>query len=1013
MASNISQDFVQAGRFINRRYVQIPRDQEELLNKDEAWYENLSHGPRRMVNVPPEVVKNFHKRQSANLAQRSSPVRQATSNAARPPPNPTPGEDNEESDEGTPVPGWIQTPTRRDSDQPSQRAEQTSPLRSPLLSPERAQPKRKAPPAYVGHAISSSAVQSEELELQPLEALSEEPGAPVNRPAVRAVATHSTRPRATPPSAQEQTIPSTLSGTGQSDEQQPLAKKQRRLDETTIRDKEPELREQSVISKASPKPLPMAPGRNQQSSATNTLTPLLITQAALEQSRQSSLSKAGSAWVVDRDSSSNFTPTWEGRRPAMATQREKLIQAPTSSLPLPGPQPAQAGQRRSTPNSTRQSLGPTRVSPNTRTPYEEFRAAYPDYQESANIFVNALLIVERLKRDWLLPEFLYDDFVRVFSTFYLQYISMSLVIKADQVLTAVQWYNDNVREMQYRQKVITKSNIHDMVKAHATEVHKVRNSIGASEHAVDEAAHEKLDEDLENEAEQDEQGVDAQESGEAELEEGASVLMRSPEFHIGSPGTMEVETTTAPVGSEASVMSQVEPANGEQPSYIVMASGSDIDGQSPFEEIDLGNRSKPCFSFAKVASESADQLVFDKKGKETSNLIQSGVRVDGAAGENEPGAPGAEVKHMGEDGMPRSRSRTSPEPSISSPGRELTGVTASIEDERPEDVNGLHQGARSSPGSFASQEDMQMEELYGDEDSEDDPETPIDSDQPRFSSESHRQPPEVVISEGMHRNGATPEVKATPGTGKSSAARQSARKPSTEVSTPIASETGSVSRKSLAPLLCSSRPPSRTRSTNNNGDGPVHQRPNPRPAKKAQDTFSILADSSDEEEDAFDPPAEELAVPRPWTAAYSLAAFKTQASSSDEKPNTVDAPVKMPMPLPRVAARSSPAIKPGTTSRISMAPVASTATAAASNQTEVAQRAATDHRRVVSRVSISSFSRTGKSGSPASSKVSYANVPMSKKRVNETKEERSRRLKEHFRRRMSGKTPSSTAVSNQ
>lgn len=1013
MASSISQDFAPTGRLISRRYVQIPKDQVDLLDKDEAWSENLSHGPRRMVNVPPEVVENFHKRNGTNLAQPSSPVLQPTPNAARPPPSTAPGVDNEEDVEGTPVSGWSQTPPRRDPDQSIQRAEQESPLRSSLLSPAIIQPKRKAPPAYVEDAPSSSAVQSEGLEMQPLEALGEESGTPVNRPAVRAVATGSTRPRATPPSAQEQTIPSTFSGTGQSGEQQQSANRQRRLTETALRDEEPEPSEQSVISMASPELQPIAPGNNQQSSATNISKPLLRTKAAFEQSRQSSLPKAGSDWVVDRDSTSSLTPTWEGRRAAMATQQEKLIQAPASSLPLPGPQPPRAGQRTSTPNSTRQSLGSTQASPKVRTPYEGFRAAYPDYQESPNIFVNALLIVERLKRDWALPEFLYDDFVRVFSTAYLQYISMSLITKADEILTAVQWYNDNVKDMQYHQKVITKDNIHDMVKAHATEAHKARNSIGASEITVDGAAHENPDEDLEDEAEQDEQSVDGQEPGEAGRKEGAPVLMRYPELHIGSPGTMEFETTTAAVGSEASLMSQVEPANEEQPSHMMTASGFDLIGQSPLEETGLSNHSQPCFSFPKGAKEVSDKLVFDKKGKEASNLIQSGTRADEAVCERDPRSPSAEVEHAMEDDIPRSR--MSPELSVSSLGLEVAGVAALIEDERPEDVNGIQQGARSSPGSFASQEDLQMEDSHGDEESEDDPEAPIESDLPRFSSEGHRQPPGVAISEEMHRNGATPEVKATPGTSKSSAARQSAREPFTEVSTPLASETGSVSRKFLAPLPSSSRPPSRTRVTSINGDDKVHEGPSSPPVRKVQDRFSEPTDSSDGEEDAFDPPAEEEVVPRPRTAALSLAAFKTQALPRDEMSDTADMPVKVPVPAPRIAARIPTAIKSGNKPRTSMvpAPVASIATAAAPNQTEAAQRAVTDHRRVVSRGSTGSFPGPGKSGSPVSSERSYANVPMSKKRANETKEERSRRLKEHFRRRITGKTPSSTAMSKQ
>lgn len=1010
MASNLSQDFVQADRFINRIYAQIPRDQELLLASDseDTWFENLSRGPLAMVNVPPGVLENLHKLKSADLAQRSPRVQPATANVPSTPPRPTPGENNVENHQRTPD-SWSQSQPHRGSDPSTQRGEETPPLRSSLVNPrEDYQSKRKAPSVAVEVPPSSSAAQSEGLELQPPDALSQESGAPVNRPAVRAVATDLARPGATPPSAQEQIIPSTFCGTGQSEEQQSPAKKQRRMVETT--DKESEPREQSRVSKASAKTLSMATGSKQGSSATNISTTSLPTQAASEHYRLSSLPKAASGSGAHRDSSSGPTPTWEGRHTAMATQRELLIQAPASSLTLPGPRPAQAAQRSSKPNSTRQSLSSARNSPTVRMPYEKFRMAYPDYQESAKTFVSALLTVERLKRDWALAEFLYDDFVRAFSTGYLQYITMSLVTDADQILTAVQWYNDNVKTVQYHQKVITKGNIHDLVKAHATEVRQVRESMGGSGSTVDEAAHEELDEELEIRIENDEQESDDQEP-EAEREEEASVLASSPELCIDSPGTLDVGVTRAPVGSETSLISQVEPVNEEQPSYIVTTTVFDTTGQSSSEDTGLGNRSQRRFSFAKDVDETINKRVSLTHEKEASNLIQGDTRVDEAEGEHLLGTPDAEVEYAIEDSM--SRSRLPPELHINSPRLEVTGVAASIEDEQPEEVNVPHQEAYSPSGSFASQEDVQMEDCLVDEEPDVNPESPIAIDRPRMFSESSRHSSEVVIAEGVHRNEETHEATATPRISKSSVTRDSVRESFTKVSTPVASETGSVPRKFLAPLPSSSRPPSRTRLTNTNGDETVHEGPSSPPLKAAHKSFSILADSSDEEEEAFDPPPTTVAIPKPWTATYSSSASQAQAPLSGNESDTFDTPIKVDVRIPRTTARSSPAVKPGTTSRTWTAPAASTATAAASKQTEFDTKVVRDHQRVASRVSTGSFSGVGKSGSPVSSERSHANVPLSKKRLNETREERSKRLKEHLRRRLAGKTPSSTPVGKQ
>ncbi|KUI70254.1 hypothetical protein VM1G_05931 [Cytospora mali] len=112
MASSFSQDFIRADRLIKRKYVRIPQDQKKLLEGDGAWSENLSHGPHRMVNVPPQViedVKSFHSRKDALVTRQLLPVQPAPPEVAgipltpsrrkEPVASPAPGDNDEENDE--------------------------------------------------------------------------------------------------------------------------------------------------------------------------------------------------------------------------------------------------------------------------------------------------------------------------------------------------------------------------------------------------------------------------------------------------------------------------------------------------------------------------------------------------------------------------------------------------------------------------------------------------------------------------------------------------------------------------------------------------------------------------------------------------------------------------------------------------------------------------------------------------------------------------------------------------
>lgn len=172
-----------------------------------------------------------------------------------------------------------------------------------------------------------------------------------------------------------------------------------------------------------------------------------------------------------------------------------------------------------------------------RTPYEEFKAAYPDYEESTRAFIRACLAVEKLESERALPEFLYDDFVRVHSTVYMDYYGEAQIRKYNEVLKATQWYNENVKDMVYTKKIIRRDNLAAVLKAHSTAVRQIRESIRAAieapQLADDDGSNQESDEDMADDGEQ----VQGEESGPDESEpEDISGSRLSPEFHIPSPG---------------------------------------------------------------------------------------------------------------------------------------------------------------------------------------------------------------------------------------------------------------------------------------------------------------------------------------------------------------------------------------------------------------------------------------------------------------------------------------------
>ncbi|RKU40690.1 hypothetical protein DL546_001084 [Coniochaeta pulveracea] len=114
--------------------------------------------------------------------------------------------------------------------------------------------------------------------------------------------------------------------------------------------------------------------------------------------------------------------------------------------------------------------------PASQAPFTAFCVAYPGFAQydrsglrpaSIGVFVSAVVAIEALLHLRQLPEFLYDDFIRVFCKDYLVYIDeWYSVPREGQPLTAIQWYNENVPEPMYTKKVMNRHNLQDVGRAY-------------------------------------------------------------------------------------------------------------------------------------------------------------------------------------------------------------------------------------------------------------------------------------------------------------------------------------------------------------------------------------------------------------------------------------------------------------------------------------------------------------------------------------------------------------------
>ncbi|KAF4505558.1 hypothetical protein G6O67_007493 [Ophiocordyceps sinensis] len=132
---------------------------------------------------------------------------------------------------------------------------------------------------------------------------------------------------------------------------------------------------------------------------------------------------------------------------------------------------------------------PTEPANQQLDPYRVFVAEYPDYVTchggSLWNFVRACVCVNYLRKERLLREYLFDDFVRAFSVGYLQYVARAG--SGQDPLPAVEWFNLLGGAPLYDRMVVSRKNLEAILASFPEEVKKARNIIKNDDEDDDDA----------------------------------------------------------------------------------------------------------------------------------------------------------------------------------------------------------------------------------------------------------------------------------------------------------------------------------------------------------------------------------------------------------------------------------------------------------------------------------------------------------------------------------------------
>ncbi|KAK0731403.1 hypothetical protein B0H67DRAFT_564695 [Lasiosphaeris hirsuta] len=423
---------------IHRRYVQVHRNQKALLDSEDSWKCGKARVPKEVLQ---EVVKACVKRKPAT--SRKSPVVLPPASTPRISPSHNGVEGvqagKEENTVTQQIP-WSSSPARN-TQPPSLtddgKSASQSPSRRSSVPRLRQTPSKPIPQAQRCPPFPpSSQVSDSGLEFEPPKAITDfaESGA-----SIAAVLGALPLPGPTPPSAQ--IIPSTYAD-------QPGS--------TRLSGPEPKRRRLMKNPRFSPV---YAGSQGSQELTSSSVKPPVPSYWPYSSAPMSSLPARAQT---------GLSPGSE----LVASSVDKVLSLKPPSRAALTP----AFQRGASEGEASSLERPPPNGPMSQVPYAAFKLFYTDYKGSVGDFVKGIICLQELQERRQLPEFLYDDFIRVFCGEYLEYIQT--IDDHTTALTATQWYNENVSEPVYRNRLLTKENINNVLDKYPEELRAIRRSLG-------------------------------------------------------------------------------------------------------------------------------------------------------------------------------------------------------------------------------------------------------------------------------------------------------------------------------------------------------------------------------------------------------------------------------------------------------------------------------------------------------------------------------------------------------
>ncbi|KAK4181049.1 hypothetical protein QBC36DRAFT_318901 [Triangularia setosa] len=149
--------------------------------------------------------------------------------------------------------------------------------------------------------------------------------------------------------------------------------------------------------------------------------------------------------------SSSIPPSSSVTASPLAIRPQAVIQQAVPSIVLRG-----GGLLGSSGSSKR----PSPNVPASQDPFNVFKETYPDYDGSLGDFVRGVLSLIPLQKKKTVPQYILDDYIRVFSGDYLEYIEH---LRDDQrPLTTWEWYCENVPRPIYMKGVLSSESLKDI-----------------------------------------------------------------------------------------------------------------------------------------------------------------------------------------------------------------------------------------------------------------------------------------------------------------------------------------------------------------------------------------------------------------------------------------------------------------------------------------------------------------------------------------------------------------------